>query len=159
MSAIEFLKRQHREVEQLFEQLKVSDDERERLDLLGKVAESLTVHAALEERHFYPLCRRVGLEEVVGRSLREHADVKRLVSELLQLKRRDPKLMQTVDQLQTAVEEHVEEEETEVFPQVQAGADEDELERVGDQMQSEVEALKQDELLKLAESEQPPQVP
>lgn len=156
MSAIEFLRRHHREVEQLFEQLKVSDDERERLDLLGKVSELLTVHVALEEGHFYPLCRRLGLEDETRRALEEHAQVKRQVSELLQIKRRDPRLVQVLERLQDSVEEHFEQEETDVFPQVQTAADDDELERLGDQMQSEVESLKEHELLKLAESEQTP---
>lgn len=156
MSAIEFLKRQHRDVEQLFEQLKVSDDERERLSLLGKLAENLTLHAALEERHFYPLCRKLGLEDEVRESLQEHGQVKRMVSELLQLKRKDPRLRQLVEQLQKSVEDHVEEEETEVFPKVQSKAEDDALDQLGDQMASDMESLKEQELLKLAEEEQPP---
>jgi hemerythrin superfamily protein len=156
VSAIDFLKRQHREAEQLFEQLKVSDDERERVQLLGRLAEALTLHALLEERHFYPLCRRVGLEEEANRSVEEHAQVKALVGRTLQLTRRDPQLLPTVERLQDAVEAHVEEEETELFPKVEAGADDDELERVGEALEADAPGLRESNLLEQADAAAPP---
>jgi hemerythrin superfamily protein len=155
VSAIEFLKRQHREVEQLFEQLKVSDDERERVQLLGRLAEALTLHAVLEERHFYPLCRRAGLEEEANRSVEEHAQVKALVARTLQHTRRDPQLLPTVERLQEAVEAHVEEEETELFPKVEAGADEDALQQVGDELEADMPGLRESNLLEEADAAPP----
>jgi len=154
VSAIEFLKRQHREVEQLFEQLKVSDDDRERLHLLGNLAETLTLHSALEERRFYPLCQELGLVDDVRRSLEEHGEMKRLISRMLQLKRRDPSLMPTVERLQERVEAHVEEEETSLFPQVKAAADDAVLDRLGEQMESDAPALLDEDLLE-GDADQP----
>ena len=56
MSAIELLKQQHREVDGLFQRIKVANGD-ERISLLGQVAEALTIHAALEEHFFYPFAR------------------------------------------------------------------------------------------------------
>jgi hemerythrin superfamily protein len=155
VSAIEYLRRQHREVEQLFEQLKVSDDDRERVSLLGRLAECITLHTALEERHFYPLCRRLGLDGEAQRSLEDHARVRRLVSELLEVKRKDPRLPKLVEALQEAVESHVEEEETDVFPKVQAGSQDEALDALEDRMAEDHAQLKERGLLSLAEEEQP----
>jgi hemerythrin superfamily protein len=66
---------------------------------------------------------------------------------MLQLKRRDPALMPTVEELQEAVEAHVEEEETTLFPRVEEAADEAALDRLGAQMETDAPALLDEDLL------------
>lgn len=61
MNAIDLLKPQHREVNQLFEQIGELEGEKdagERLELVNQVADALAVHARIEEEIFYPACKR-----------------------------------------------------------------------------------------------------
>jgi len=54
MNAIDMLKHQHREVEALFKQLHKAKAGEPRRKLFERIADALAVHAAIEERHFYP---------------------------------------------------------------------------------------------------------
>ena len=69
MDAIAMLKQQHREVDSLFERIRMASDD-EKILLLGKISEQLTIHAQLEERHVYPFARRVGIQDMVDHSSR-----------------------------------------------------------------------------------------
>lgn len=155
MTAIELLKQQHREAESLFERLR-SSQPNEKISLLGKLTEALTMHATLEEQFIYPLLRTSGLEQDASRSVQEHDQMKRLISEILSMKRRDPRLDTVTAQLEDVVKKHVAEEETSVLPKLQERADATALENAGAQMQSAIQRLEQGELLEAADEPQPP---
>jgi hemerythrin superfamily protein len=152
MDAIALLKQQHREVDELFERIRTSGNE-EKVLLLGRISEKLTIHAQLEERHFYPFARRMGIQDMVDHSLEEHARVKRLIADLLQLKRHDPRIDQDIQQLIQAVQSHVKEEENTLFPRLMSMASEEDLRSVGREMQTTLGELSQQELLKMAENQ------
>ena len=156
MSGLDLLKRQHDEVEELFDRLANASDE-ERIALLGKIAEALTLHSALEERHLYPLARQAGFEERVDRSLEEHAEVKRLTSEILQTKRRDPRLQALGERLLEAVSRHVEEEERDLFPALEEKIGQGQLESLGRTLEADLRTLSQHPLLEEAEAQHTPQ--
>ena len=146
MGAIDLLSQQHREVEQLLEKVKSSDGA-EKIAVLGKIAEAITMHARLEEQHFYPLLQQNGMHEQVEHSLEEHAEARRLVSQILELKRSDPRLDQTIARLESAVLHHVEEEEEQIFPQARERVGADQLERAGDEMTRAMGLLENEELI------------
>jgi hemerythrin superfamily protein len=152
MDALEMLKQQHREVDHLFDRLRQAGDE-EKITLLGQISERLTLHAQIEERHFYPFARRMGIQDMIDHSMQEHAEVKHLISEILQLKRHDPRVDQTMQQLMMSVQSHVQEEETTLFPRLASVASEEELRTVGMEMQRTMEELSGQELLAMAEHE------
>jgi hemerythrin superfamily protein len=151
MDAIALLKQQHREVDELFERIQRSKADDEKIQLLGLIAERLTIHAEIEERHFYPFARSKGIQDLVDHSLKEHLEAKRLISEMLQLKRSDPRVDQDILQLITSVQQHVQEEENTFFPRLMTLVTQDDLVAVGDQMARTAEDLARQELLKLAE--------
>ncbi|QRN95517.1 hemerythrin domain-containing protein [Archangium violaceum] len=155
MSAIELLKQQHREVDDLFRRLKASDED-ERISLLGKVAEALTIHAALEEQLFYPFAREQGVDGLIDESFQDHAEVKRLVSELLQVKQNDPRLMELCSRLERMVTEHVGQEERALFPKVESVANRDDLVSMRDDMQRAIDSWRNRELLRMAEHQESP---
>ena len=154
MSAIDLLKQQHRDVEQLFERLQGSNGE-ERIALLGELAENLTLHAALEEQFFYPFAREQGVSGIDD-SYQDHAAVKQLLSRILQTKQTDAGLMQLISRLQRMVSEHVGEEERSLLPQVQASADAQSLSSLREDMLEAMESWRTGELLKLAEHQESP---
>jgi hemerythrin superfamily protein len=152
MDAISMLTQQHREVDQLFERIRQANGD-EKISLLGQVSEKLTLHAEIEERHFYPFARRMGIQDMVDRSFQEHAEVKQLIAEILQIKRHDSRLDRDVQQLMTSVQEHVKEEESMLFPRLASVAMAEELRNVGIEMQRTMDALSEQELLKMAAQE------
>lgn len=155
--AIDFLAQQHREAEQLMSRIRTSNGP-EKIRLLGDLAEALTLHTTLEERYFYPVIRNHGMEDVVDRSIAEHGQVRRLLSEMLSMKKSDPRLNETISRLEAAVRAHVEEEERTVFPQTKERVDPEELSALEDQMRRASQALENGELIEAADDEQVPAV-
>lgn len=155
MSAIELLKQQHREVDDLFQRIRSSEGD-ERISLLGKVAEALTIHAALEEQFFYPFAREQGVDGIIDESFQDHAEVKRLISEILQVKQTDPRLGELCGRLERMVTEHVSHEESRLMPKVEAVADADELVSMRDDMQQAIDSWRNRELLRMAEDQESP---
>ncbi len=151
MDAISLLKQQHQEVDALFTRIQNTKADDEKIQLLGLIAERLTIHAEIEERLFYPFARSKGIQDIVDHSLKEHMEVKRLISEMLQLKRSDPRVDKDLLQLIESVQQHVQEEETTFFPRLMTLVTQDDLLSLGGQMERLVEDLARQELLKLAE--------
>ncbi|MGZ3458808.1 MAG: hemerythrin domain-containing protein [Archangium sp.] len=154
MSAIDLLKQQHREVEELFRRIKSSGGD-ERISLLGKVAEALTIHAALEEQYFYPFARQQGVDGLIDESFKDHAEVKQLVSELLKIKQTDPRLDELCGRLERMVAEHVRHEESALMPKVEAVARGEDLVSMRGDMQQAIDSWRNRELLRMAEHQEP----
>jgi len=152
MNAIDLLKLQHREVDVLFMRASKAGLD-EKVGLLGQIAEKLTLHAQIEERHMYPFAQRMGIQDMVEHSLKEHAEAKRLIADLLQSKRNDPKLDQELLQLQQSVKHHVKEEEEKLFPRLSELASAEDLEQLGTTLQQSADELANQELLRMAENE------
>jgi hemerythrin superfamily protein len=155
VSAIELLKQQHREVDDLFQRLKASEGD-ERISLLGKVAEALTIHAALEEQFFYPYAREQGVDGLIDESFQDHAEVKQLISEILRVKQTDPRLDELCGRLERMVTEHVAQEESTLLPRVEAQADREELVSMREDMQQAIDSWRNRELLRMAEDQESP---
>jgi hemerythrin superfamily protein len=155
VSAIELLKQQHREVDGLFQRIKASHGD-EKISLLGQLAEALTIHAALEEHFFYPFAREQGVAGLIDESFQDHAEVKRLLSEILQVKQTDPRLDELCTRLARMVTEHVTQEETSLLPQVEARANPDELLSMRTDMEEAITNWRNRELLRMAEHQESP---
>jgi hemerythrin superfamily protein len=134
MNAITMLKNQHREVANLFRRFEAAQSARERRRLFEEIADALAVHAAIEERHFYPAVKDEATEGLLHESVEEHLEIKRLIADLLQLDEDDESFDAKVQVLQEDVEGHVEEEESDLFPEVERRFDEDDLESLAETM-------------------------
>jgi len=146
MGPIDLLKRQHREVEELFEQIRQAEGGA-RARLCAKLAEDLTVHANLEEQIFYPEAAARGLETQVERSVHEHSEVKEQISLLLDLKHSDPRLLETVARIEFLVKKHVEEEERQMFPQFEAREAPERMQTIGEALERTEGDLRAQDLL------------
>jgi hemerythrin superfamily protein len=110
--AIELLKADHREVEQLFSQFQSAKGRQQRKKLIEKIAVALNAHTLLEEEIFYPACREEGVEEdELDEAQVEHDTVKLLVSDLLKSGQDDDYYDAKVTVLSEYVKHHVGEEE------------------------------------------------
>ena len=111
-SAIDLLKSDHREVEQLFEEYKTARRRQQRGRLVEKIAAALTAHTILEEQIFYPACREHGVDEdELQEAQVEHDSVKLLVRELLEGELDEEYFDAKVTVLSEYVTHHVKEEE------------------------------------------------
>ena len=140
MDAIELLEEQHRDVEDLFEEMEEADPAAKQ-EIFDEIADQLTIHAAIEEKHFYPAVKARQTEGVLRQSLEEHLSIKRLLADLLDMTPRDGQFDARVKQLQETVSHHVKEEEEELFREVRKLMHSDELESLAQEMVATQETL------------------
>ena len=120
MDAISLLKKDHRTVKALFARFaKLGDGApKAKKMIVSQIIRELSLHAAIEEALFYPTAREAvpAKEDLVLESLEEHHVVKWLLSELASLEPTHERYDAKVTVLKEAVNHHVEEEETDLFP-------------------------------------------
>jgi hemerythrin-like domain-containing protein len=109
----------HEEVAALFETaLSDSATPAVKRKAIDKICFSLTVHAKMEERIFYPALRKAGKKDEkdsVLEAAEEHGVVKDLIGKIKRIKGRDETLEAKVTVLKEMVEHHVKEEESTMF--------------------------------------------
>lgn len=138
MDAITLLKNDHKTVERLFKRFEKSDDKTEKRQIVDEIIGELSVHAAIEEQVFYPSVR-AGIpeeEDTVLEALEEHHVAKWVLSELEGLspdaERFDAKVMVLIE----SVRHHVEEEESELFPEVRNALARKRLAEIGEALET-----------------------
>ena len=136
MDAITFLKDDHRTVEQLFKRFEQAGDRAhvQKRQIVDRIIEELAVHAAIEEQVFYPVARATvpNTEDIALESLEEHHVVKWLLSELVDMDPAHERFDAKVTVLIENVRHHVEEEESDFFPQVRKQLGRNELADLGE---------------------------
>lgn len=111
LDAVALLKKDHRTVEELFEQFeKASGDGRKR-KLAEQICLELSVHAQIEEEIFYPACEGKVEEDLLKESYVEHDGAKVLIAEIMAGGPDDEFYDSKVKVLSEQIEHHVEEEE------------------------------------------------
>jgi hemerythrin-like domain-containing protein len=122
MDAISMLKDDHKKVEQLFKRFESAGERAhvEKRNIVDRIIEELSVHAAIEEQLFYPVVRATvpGTEDITLESLEEHNIVKWVLSDLDSMSPEDERFDAKVTVLIENVRHHVDEEESELFPKV-----------------------------------------
>jgi hemerythrin superfamily protein len=136
MHAIEMLKHQHREVEALFNQMHKATSPAARRTLCERIGDTLAVHAAIEERNFYPSVKENTTEEILLESAEEHLAIKRVLADLLQTDAGDETFAAKCKVLEDEVSHHVDEEEQTLFPGVERMFDDEALETLGEAMEA-----------------------
>src|SRR4051812_17176422 len=122
MNALTLLKQDHGNVEHLFERFEHldTDDAVTQREVVDKIIEHLSIHAAIEEQVFYPGVR-AAVEEAtddVLEGLEEHHVLKWTLSELEELAPTNERFAAKMRVLMESVRHHVEEEENDLFPKV-----------------------------------------
>jgi len=145
LDALEMLEAQHREAEGLLRALIKRPRGRELRQSFSKLAEMLLLHDAIETRYLYPLVRaaRPDLAADVLRYLDEHRDVKRVLGVLFDTSPSDQDLLPQLEQLAGLLEDHVMEEEHELFPRVRELMDREQLLGIAQEMLATMAELQQ----------------
>ncbi|XYJ08914.1 hemerythrin domain-containing protein [Telluria sp. B2] len=123
VDAVELLTKQHREVEELFEQFEKLTDRAKvsKKKIADQICNALIMHTTIEEEIFYPATREAsqGEEEtgdMVDEAVVEHASAKDLIAQIQEMDPDDELYDAKVKVLSEMIEHHVEEEEKEMFP-------------------------------------------
>ena len=104
----------HREVEQLFQQFQGSNDPA----VVRKLCDELTVHALVEEELIYPLLATKVNPGHAREARHEHEEAKQLIGQIDAALADGGDVSSLVSQLQQSVQHHVQEEESEIFPEM-----------------------------------------
>lgn len=138
MKATSLLESQHRRVESLLKQLEsgIADHE----TLRDELANHLAAHMAIEQDIFYPAIKRVN-DDLVNESYEEHALAEVALKRLLATDPEDDEFRARVITLKELLQHHMQEEEEELFPAVQAVLDKEALEQLGRTMQQRFESV------------------
>jgi len=118
-NAIALLEADHREVEGYFEAFEAATGDAEKKALAGKTCLSLKVHTQIEEELFYSAARETtGDADLLDEAIVEHTGAKTLIAQIEAMAPGQPLYDARVRVLAEQVRHHVEEEETELFPEV-----------------------------------------
>lgn len=133
------LKADHREVERLLKRLADTDEGRERNELANEVAMKLTAHMEIEESIVYP-----PVSEEVGEEDREEAEIEHRLArqglETVMSMLEQPGFGAAVQMLLGGISHHVEEEESELLPELRSAMEREQWEAMGDAIASAKEA-------------------
>jgi hemerythrin-like domain-containing protein len=125
----------HREVEDLFAEFEASSDRAVAL----RICNALEIHTAAEEAEVYPVIAEEVDDAMVAHAEVEHDEAKRLIAQIRETTDAD-QTSELVARLKKAIQEHVEEEETEILPKAREELSGEELEDLGDRFEEAKDA-------------------
>jgi hypothetical protein len=139
--AIQLLKKDHREVEHMFDEYEQLEKDAEKLELFQKIALSLKVHTAIEEEIFYAEERGEVEDDMLDEAFVEHDGAKKLIAEIEAMEPGDEFYDAKVKVLGEYIKHHVKEEEQPggIFAQAKKG--EEDLDEMGERLKERKEEL------------------
>jgi hemerythrin-like domain-containing protein len=139
MKATELLVGQHREVEQLFEQLEGVEEGDEKI-VREELARNLMGHMAIEEEMFYPAMREAMPEQIALCEV-EHAAARYALAQVLAASPNDPTFRAKVMVLDTMIRNHVEMEEKDILPRAESSIGTEQLQQLSRRMEGRYEQV------------------
>ena len=137
MDAFSLLKADHRKVAELFDQLE-SASGKSKLSVFDQIKKELELHTHIEETVFYPALEEPKeTHDLTLEAYEEHDVVKKLLKELSRARSVNDEWEAQAKVLRENVEHHVEEEEGELFKKASKALSQQELETLGEQLESE----------------------
>jgi hemerythrin superfamily protein len=110
MNVIEFIKQDHRRIEELFENFLDAESDMTQEDLFQEIETGLSAHSEMEEQVLYPALKDIAPDKV-HEALKDHAEVKELLADLLDADLGENDFESSFQKLVQDVRQHVKEEE------------------------------------------------
>jgi hemerythrin-like domain-containing protein len=115
---------------------------RERTDLMNEIRSELLAHAKAEEAVFYSrLNNQAETREIVEESKAEHRSLEHVLEQLGTVAPSTPRWMQLIEELEQAVQHHVDEEENELFPKASDVLSDEEANALDEQFRQEKQTM------------------
>ncbi|HZW42239.1 MAG TPA: hemerythrin domain-containing protein [Agromyces sp.] len=129
---VDLLKQDHRGVKDLFAKFENTQES----SIADEICEELELHTAAEEQFVYPALREgvSGGDALADKAEHEHAEAKQLIGRIKRTSAAEH-LSEVVSELEQAIEHHVEEEESTVFPKMQSELGATEMDTLGAQVE------------------------
>lgn len=136
-NAVQVLVEDHRTVESLFVKYENAADPGEQTRIVHQVIHELAVHGEIEELLLYPRLRTVlpNGNDVADEAVHEHVEIKQTLNELDSMSAEDDGFADRMRELMADVRHHVEEEEAQIFPQMQQLFSAEQLRSLGSSLQ------------------------
>src|SRR3954468_9115669 len=118
---IDILTADHHEVLELVDRIPAAEP-KECRELADTVIAELMRHAVAEEMYVYPAMREhlPDGEAAVRHDIEEHQQLEEAMKDLEGLDAADPRFLEVLGRLEAVLRDHVQDEETEQFPQLRA---------------------------------------
>ncbi len=118
---VDVLMTDHREALTLVEQIPAADPAQRR-DMADTIIAELMRHSVAEEMYVYPAMREHLPEgdAAVQHDIEEHQQLEEAMKALESVDSADPRFLEVLGQLEAVLRDHVQDEETEQFPQLRA---------------------------------------
>ncbi|MBA3504038.1 MAG: hemerythrin domain-containing protein [Myxococcota bacterium] len=140
IDALELLVEQHDKVEQLIEQVSNESLIERKQFLFDELAATITAHATMEEKLFYPTVRAEQTQEILLET--EHAEIKRAIADLAATDVDDDRFDAKLSVLAEELEHHAREEEEQIlFPKLRQLMSAEQLTVLGSEMLALFERL------------------
>ena len=130
---------EHKATLAIFDLLQATSDNQagRRSFLLMQLKHSLGKHALQEENTIYAMMRDQGSTEAADHLNHEHGYVKQFLFDLTEMDRSNPAWLPKVAEFRTMIEEHMREEENDLFPKMKAQLSEEQNKHLTVQMNKE----------------------
>jgi hemerythrin superfamily protein len=129
---VQFLKDQHEEIKKLFTETLKSSDKKTREASFTELRKLLAVHETAEELVVHPTARSeiAGGDKIVDARLQEENEAKKALAKIESMDIESDDFVAALTELQSAVVEHAEHEESEEFAKLGRALDKDELRKL-----------------------------
>ena len=126
---VDLLTSDHHEVLDMIAQIKTSADGEQRRDLTDTIIAELVRHSVAEEMYVYPAMKEhlPDGEEAVEHDIQEHKELERTMKRLESVDAAGPEFDGLLSELETTLRDHVNDEESEQFPELRRRIPREEL--------------------------------
>jgi hypothetical protein len=145
--AVTLLKKDHRVVAELLKEIEATTEraEKTRDELFAKIKKMLDVHSEIEETILYPALKETEeTHDITLEAYEEHAVVKTLLAELAAEDKTTEAWLAKLTVMRENIEHHVEEEEKEMFKEMEQALPKELLEDIGQRMAEKKQELIQE---------------
>ncbi|WP_293122673.1 hemerythrin domain-containing protein [Microcoleus sp. bin38.metabat.b11b12b14.051] len=147
MNITEIISMDHRKVDTIFMEIEKTEDPQKLQEFFGQLYKDLSVHAEAEEQIVYPAVRSYFSD--TQQLYNEQAEMKQMLAQIKALNPSSSNFKAQIQQLKTAVQAHVKEEENDMFPQISRNLSEAQMEQMATQFK-EAKSTIQQEMAKMS---------
>ncbi|MEG3928945.1 hemerythrin domain-containing protein [Microcoleus sp. D3_18a_C4] len=142
MNITEILTMDHRKTDTLFMEIASTDDPQKLQEFFGQLYKDLSVHAEAEEQIVYPAIRSYysNTQELYD----EQAEMKQMLAKIKSMNPSSSDFKAQIKQLQAAVQDHVKEEESDMFAQIRRNLSEAQMEQMATQFKAAKSTMQQE---------------
>lgn len=142
MNIVEIITMDHRKADTLFMEIEKTDDPKKLQEFFGQLYKDLSVHAEAEEQIVYPAVRSYysNTQELYD----EQAEMKQMLAKIKAMNPSSSDFKAQIKLLKTAVQDHVKEEENDMFPQLRRNFSEAQMEQMATQFKAAKSTIQQE---------------